>query len=58
MEGALTMNVLFTAKEIKELREQINKRKIYNNSDSKEIEHLNALYNAMYNIERKNAKRN
>lgn len=51
------MNRLFTPKEIRELREQINKQKFYS-SNNKEIKHLNALYNAMYNIERKHAKRN
>lgn len=54
MKGVLVMNVLFSAKEIKELREHINKKKFYSNS--KELEHLNSLYNAMYQVERKHAK--
>lgn len=50
------MSVLFTAKEIKELREHINKKKFYSNN--KELENLNSLYNAMYKIEREHTKKN
>ena len=52
------INVLFSSSEIRKLKEHINKQKLYNSGNKKEIEQLNGLYKALYDIERKNAKRN
>ena len=54
------INVLFSPSEIRKLKEHINKQKFYseNVGNKEEIEKLNGLYKALYDIERKNAKRN